>query len=157
MKEYIMLIITVSFFCGIIKLISPKSSSSDGLNFVIKIVIMFVVILPAVNFITSFIGNEKNTVIIKNDEHTIYNEDTSTLLPKILSQRIACQIKDDLQAVYGIKSDVTVPYSLIDGSMVFGTVTVTADCEKEEQKKAQEYINTHYSLECSFNKGDVND
>ena len=46
MKEYLFLILSVGILCGMVKILSPKSSVSGQLSFSIKIVMLAALLTP---------------------------------------------------------------------------------------------------------------
>jgi len=158
MKEYVLMIISVSLICGIVKTLSPKSTE---LSFAIRIVVICVLFSPVVKFSADSLSNTDFFVINENAEHTITNEDANLLWREYMAETTAEKLASELQSkIYGsykVNCLVKVPWHFEGENVVFSVIEIVADCDERKCESIETWVKLNYSLDSVCRSGDVND
>lgn len=154
MKEYVLMIISVSLLCGAVKILTPKSTE---MSFAVRIVILCVLLSPLVKV---SVNTDDFFVINVNEEHTITNEDADFIwrefMAKITAERLASELETKIFDSYKIKSAVNVPWHVDGENVVFSVIEIVADCDERKCESIEVWVKLNYSLEAVCTSGDVN-
>lgn len=158
MKEYVLMIISISLICGVVKILSPKTTE---LSFAIKIVILCVLISPVVKFSADSLIGEDFFVINENGEHIITNEDADLVWREFMAKTTAEKLESELETkifdAYKIKVLVKVPWYIDEKNVVFSVIEIVADCDERKCESIKNWVKLNYSLDSVCTSGDVND
>ena len=158
MREYLLMLISISLICGVVKILSPKSSE---LSFAVRIVILCVILSPIVKLSADSLNTHDFFVINENDEHTITNEDTDLIwrefVAKTTAQRLESELENKIFETYKIKCRVLAPWHVEGGDVVFSEIEIVADCDERKCESIETWVKLNYSLDSVCTSGDVND
>ena len=154
MKEYVLMIISVSLLCGLVKILTPKSTE---LSFAVRIVILCILISPLIKI---SVNMDDIFVINGNEEHTITNEDADLIwrefMAKITAERLESELETKILDTYKINSAVNVPWHVDGENVVFSIIEIVADCDERKCESIEIWVKLNYSLETVCTPGDVN-
>ncbi len=148
MRDYVLTILSVSILSGFIRVLTPRPQDT---SFAVKLVLVCVILSPLISFWGS--SDITNDILVINEEfeHSITNEEADANWRRWVAESTADELSDEIseriEEVYGIKTQVVVPWREEEDGIVFDKILVYADVNEHRKQGIENWISLHYSLD----------
>lgn len=152
MSEYLIIVVSASFFCAIVSALLGDRGVGKTSKTVISLVMLTIVILPVINSLITFSNNLAIPVINSYSEHINVNEDDELRgyrewLAKTTASELAAEIEKSIKNGMGFTVRVECPWHFSGNDVVFDKIQIYAASDERYFDKIKNYVKLHFSLD----------
>ncbi|MBE6701399.1 MAG: hypothetical protein E7582_05885 [Ruminococcaceae bacterium] len=152
MADYLIFILSVSFFYTLTNTLLGEKGASKTARALLKIIVIALIISPIIKSLYTFTTNMAIPVIKQENEHIIDNEEDKKMwrswVAKVSADELTRELTESIKNNMGYDVRVLCPWHFENEDVVFDKIEVYAKCDKRHFKNIENYVKIHYSLDC---------
>lgn len=153
MADYLVLIVTASFFCAVISSLLNDKGAGRTAKAIVKIAMLAIVVTPIISTVTNLSENLALPVINDEYRHNIDNKENEKLLyrewlAKVTASRVSKEIETSVKNGIGIDVRVECPWHAEGEDVVFDKIRIYTKSDKRNFLSIVNYVKLHFSFDC---------